>query len=183
MKCPKCQCENIAKAEFCQECGNKLVIICPKCGFGQAYSEECVHCSIIFNKYKEHQFFKKKYKLKQEVFLFLKFIIVGFIILIGILIFWRNSAPAGIEAVAVCIVLCVMFGIVFILMHIRGKSYFVSISEKGLNIANKKMIPWEDIYNVVWHDQIAWIRGPINFPLRSLFIINLHYYFLKKNYV
>ncbi|MBW2174209.1 MAG: zinc ribbon domain-containing protein [Deltaproteobacteria bacterium] len=32
MKCPKCQSKNIEDAKFCNECGNRLEVVCPECG-------------------------------------------------------------------------------------------------------------------------------------------------------
>jgi predicted ATPase/class 3 adenylate cyclase len=47
MKCPKCGFENIEKAKFCNECGNKLEIPCPGCGTpnppGSKFCYECGH--------------------------------------------------------------------------------------------------------------------------------------------
>ena len=45
MKCPKCGFENIDKAKFCNECGNKLEIPCLSCSSpnppGSKFCYEC----------------------------------------------------------------------------------------------------------------------------------------------
>jgi len=51
MKCPKCGFENIEKAKFCNECGDKLEIPCPSCGtpnpLGSKFCYECGHNLIL----------------------------------------------------------------------------------------------------------------------------------------
>jgi len=156
MKCPKCQFDNIAGSKFCKECGNKLELVCPKCGFRQTHAEECAKCGIVFNKLKKQQPLAseiKRYKVKLTFLLFIKCLIAGSFMLAGFLIYWRNSVPGGIEAVVAISILCIICGIVFIFLHIQEKLYFVSLSEKGINIANKKIIPWEDINNVEWNEK------------------------------
>ena len=45
MKCPKCGFENLDKAKFCNECGNKLEIPCPNCSTGNPPgSKFCYEC-------------------------------------------------------------------------------------------------------------------------------------------
>ena len=50
MKCPKCQFDNPEDAEFCNECGNKLEIICSACGrmnpLGSKFCNKCGHSLI-----------------------------------------------------------------------------------------------------------------------------------------
>lgn len=43
MKCPQCQHENREGARFCEECGEKLQLICPNCG-SQAANPEAKFC-------------------------------------------------------------------------------------------------------------------------------------------
>jgi len=47
VKCPKCQSENREGAKFCNECGNKLEIVCTDCGNfnrpGSKFCDECGH--------------------------------------------------------------------------------------------------------------------------------------------
>ena len=45
MKCPNCQHENPAVANFCVACGGKLEIICPECEFSNEPSFKfCAKC-------------------------------------------------------------------------------------------------------------------------------------------
>jgi uncharacterized membrane protein YvbJ len=45
VKCPKCGFENLDKAKFCNECGNKLEIPCPNCSTGNPPgSKFCYEC-------------------------------------------------------------------------------------------------------------------------------------------
>jgi hypothetical protein len=153
MKCPKCQVENIPGAEFCRGCGNKLEVVCPKCGFKQTYAGACAKCGIVFSKFKEkHPIEEKRYKIRPTVLLFIKCLIAGFFILVGLLIYYRNSVPAGIDAAVIISIFFIVCGIVCIFVYIQAKAYFVSLTEKSLNIAGRQIIPWEDIYNVDWHD-------------------------------
>ena len=47
MKCPKCGFENLDKAKFCNECGNKLEVPCPNCSTGNPPgSKFCYECGI-----------------------------------------------------------------------------------------------------------------------------------------
>ena len=152
MKCPECQAENIAGAELCRGCGNKLEIVCPKCGFKQTYAEACVKCGIVFSKFKEkHPIEEKRYNIRQTVLVILKGLIAGFFILAGSLFYWRNSIPGGIEAAVGIGAFSIGIGIVCIILHIKAKASFVSLTEKGINIDGSQIIPWEDIYNVDLH--------------------------------
>ena len=158
MKCPKCQFENISGTKFCQGCGNKLEIVCPKCGFKQTYAKECAKCGIVFNKFKKQEDLHleiKRYGLTLTYLLFLKCLVGGSFLLAGILYYWRKSIPAGPDASVALSIFCVILGIGFILFHIRERSYFVSVTEKGINISNRKMIFWEDIYNVDRHEKMS----------------------------
>jgi hypothetical protein len=158
MKCPKCQFENISGTKFCQGCGNKLEIVCPKCGFKQTYAKECAKCGIVFNKFKKQEDLHleiKRYGLTLTYLLFLKCLVGGPFLLAGILYYWRKSIPAGPDASVALSIFCVILGIGFILFHIRERSYFVSVTEKGINISNRKMIFWEDIYNVDRHEKMS----------------------------
>jgi class 3 adenylate cyclase len=51
MKCPKCGFENLDKAKFCNECGNKLEIPCPNCSTGNPpgskFCYECGHDLVL----------------------------------------------------------------------------------------------------------------------------------------
>jgi hypothetical protein len=51
MKCPKCGFENLDKAKFCNECGNKLEIPCPNCSTGNPpgskFCYECGHNLVL----------------------------------------------------------------------------------------------------------------------------------------
>ena len=47
MKCPKCQFENPADANFCGKCREKLFLICPQCGIENSpennFCNKCAH--------------------------------------------------------------------------------------------------------------------------------------------
>ncbi|UCD81262.1 MAG: zinc ribbon domain-containing protein, partial [Desulfobacterales bacterium] len=47
MRCPGCQFENRTGVKFCEQCGNKLVLVCTGCGArlpgGSKYCGECGH--------------------------------------------------------------------------------------------------------------------------------------------
>lgn len=155
MKCPKCQAENIAGAELCRGCGNKLEIVCPKCGFKQTYAEACSKCGIIFNKIKKHQSTEeKRYKITASYVLLVKFVIAFFLIIGILLIIYRDRVPAGPEVAVAGGIFFIIFGIGISFFYIQARHYFVSLTEKGINMAGRRIIPWEDIYNVEWHDEV-----------------------------
>lgn len=153
MKCPKCRVENIHGAESCWGCGNKLEIVCPKCGFKQIYAGLCAKCGIVFSKFKEKRpIEEKRYKIRPTVLLSIKCVIIGFFFLAGLLIYYRNSVPAGVDGAIIISIFFIGCGIVSIFVYIQAKAYFVSLTEKGLNVAGRQIISWEDIYNVDWHE-------------------------------
>jgi len=39
MRCPRCQHDNSERANFCQECGQRLRVRCPSCGFEAALAQ------------------------------------------------------------------------------------------------------------------------------------------------
>ena len=47
MQCPKCRFENRGDVNFCEECGTKMVLVCPGCGSiihsGSKFCGECGH--------------------------------------------------------------------------------------------------------------------------------------------
>lgn len=160
MECPKCQVENIPGAEFCRGCGNKLEIVCPKCGFKQTYAGACAKCGIVFSKFKEkHPIEEKRYKITTSYLLFFKFIVAAFLIIGALLIIYRDRIPAGPEVAVASGIFFIISGIAISFFYIQAKQYFVSLNEKGINIAGRQIIPWEDIYNVDWHDKVYYYRG------------------------
>jgi len=45
MKCSKCGSDNLEKAKFCIECGQKIEVPCPKCGVANTpASKFCFEC-------------------------------------------------------------------------------------------------------------------------------------------
>lgn len=47
MRCPRCGFENLDKAKFCNECGNRLELVCLNCKtanpLGSKFCYECGH--------------------------------------------------------------------------------------------------------------------------------------------
>lgn len=169
MKCPKCQFDNISDAIFCQKCGTRLDIICPKCGYRQSYSEECAKCGIIFDRYKSQEPYKEKtYKVSLSLLLLIIFLSAGCFLTAGFIYLLRNYSNAGVLPPLAISILCVLFGIAFILFYFYKRSYFVSVNGKGINIANKKIIPWEDIYNIEWNNVV--VDNPRGGKFRSKWI-------------
>jgi hypothetical protein len=153
MLCPVCQFDNIKGSKFCNKCGHKLLVVCPRCGYSQPYSEECAKCGIIFDKFIKREPIKEKtYRVKRSYLLLIKSLFTGCFILAGLIIYYRNSIPAGVEGAVVIGIFLIVVGVLCLYLYIKDRSYFVSVTEKGINIANRKIIPWEDIYNVEWNN-------------------------------